>query len=37
MIRITDSSGMIGSMIAWYLNNLGRDDLVIVNDIQPPE
>ena len=37
MIIITGGAGMIGSMIAWHLNNLGRDDLVIVDDIQHPE
>ena len=37
MIVITGGAGMIGSMIAWHLNNLGRDDLVIVDDIQHPE
>ena len=37
MIVITGGAGMIGSMIAWHLNNLGRDDLVIVDDIQHPD
>lgn len=37
MIVITGGAGMIGSMIAWHLNHLGRDDLVIVDDIQHPD
>ena len=37
MIVITGGAGMIGSMIAWHLNQLGRDDLVIVDDILHPE
>ncbi len=37
MIVITGGAGMIGSMIAWHLNKLGRNDLVIVDDIQHPE
>jgi ADP-L-glycero-D-manno-heptose 6-epimerase len=37
MIVITGGAGMIGSMIALHLNNSGRDDLVIVDDIQHPE
>ncbi|MBB4116329.1 ADP-L-glycero-D-manno-heptose 6-epimerase [Rhizobium sp. BK226] len=32
MIVITGGAGMIGSMIAWHLNeNLGRDDVVVVD------
>ncbi len=31
MIVITGGAGMIGSMIAWQLNQQGRDDLVIVD------
>jgi ADP-L-glycero-D-manno-heptose 6-epimerase len=31
MIIITGGAGMIGSMIAWQLNQQGRDDLVIVD------
>lgn len=31
MIVITGGAGMIGSMIAWQLNQEGRDDLVIVD------
>lgn len=31
MIVITGGAGMIGSMIAWQLNQDGRDDLVIVD------
>lgn len=31
MIVITGGAGMIGSMIAWQLNENGRDDLVIVD------
>jgi ADP-L-glycero-D-manno-heptose 6-epimerase len=34
MIIITGGAGMIGSMIAWQLNQQGRDDLLIVDDIQ---
>ena len=34
MIIITGGAGMIGSMIAWQLNQAGRDDLLIVDDIQ---
>jgi len=35
MIIITGGAGMIGSMIAWHLNQmLGRDDIVIVDRIQ---
>lgn len=37
MIVITGGVGMIGSVIARHLNNLGRDDLVIVDNIQHPE
>lgn len=38
MIVITGGAGMIGSMIAWHLNeNLGRDDLVVVDRIEHPE
>ena len=37
MIVITGGVGMIGSVIARHLNNLGRDDLVIVDDIRQPE
>ena len=31
MIVITGGAGMIGSMIAWQLNQEGRDDLLIVD------
>jgi len=31
MIVITGGAGMIGSMIAWQLNQEGRDDLIIVD------
>jgi len=31
MILITGGAGMIGSMIAWQLNQIGRDDFVIVD------
>jgi ADP-L-glycero-D-manno-heptose 6-epimerase len=31
MIAITGGAGMIGSMIAWQLNQEGRDDLIIVD------
>jgi ADP-L-glycero-D-manno-heptose 6-epimerase len=31
MIVITGGAGMIGSMIAWQLNQQGRDDLIIVD------
>lgn len=31
MIVITGGAGMIGSVIAWQLNQLGREDLVIVD------
>jgi len=34
MIVITGGAGMIGSMIAWHLNQSGRDDLVIVDRTQ---
>jgi ADP-L-glycero-D-manno-heptose 6-epimerase len=35
MIVITGGAGMIGSMIAWHLNeNLGRDDVVVVDRIE---
>ena len=38
MIIITGGAGMIGSMIAWHINTvLGREDVVIVDDIQHPE
>jgi ADP-L-glycero-D-manno-heptose 6-epimerase len=38
MIVITGGAGMIGSMIAWHLNQvLGRDDLVIVDRLKHPE
>jgi ADP-L-glycero-D-manno-heptose 6-epimerase len=38
MIVITGGAGMIGSMIAWHLNTeLGRDDLVIADRLNPPE
>jgi ADP-L-glycero-D-manno-heptose 6-epimerase len=37
MIIITGGAGMIGSMIAWQLNQQGRDDLLIVDDIQHEE
>lgn len=38
MIVITGGAGMIGSMIAWHLNQVtGRDDIVIVDRILHPE
>ena len=37
MILITGGAGMIGSMIAWHLNQNGRDDLVIVDRMQHPD
>lgn len=37
MIVITGGAGMIGSMIAWQLNQNGRDDLVIVDRAQHPD
>ena len=38
MIVITGGAGMIGSMIAWHLNNkLSRDDMVIVDRITHPD
>lgn len=38
MIIITGGAGMIGSIIAWHLNHkLGRDDLLIVDNIQHPD
>jgi ADP-L-glycero-D-manno-heptose 6-epimerase len=37
MIVITGGAGMIGSMIAWNLNQQGRDDLIIVDRQQHPE
>ncbi len=38
MIVITGGAGMIGSMIAWHLNQIsGRDDLVIVDRQHHPE
>ncbi|WNV06686.1 ADP-glyceromanno-heptose 6-epimerase [Candidatus Methylospira mobilis] len=37
MIVITGGGGMIGSMVAWRLNVLGRDDLVIVDSMTHPE
>ncbi len=37
MIVITGGAGMIGSMIAWQLNENGRDDLVIVDRIRHPD
>jgi ADP-L-glycero-D-manno-heptose 6-epimerase len=38
MIVITGGAGMIGSMIAWHLNeNAGRDDLVIVDRFEHPD
>jgi ADP-L-glycero-D-manno-heptose 6-epimerase len=38
MIIITGGAGMIGSMIAWHLNeNLGRDDVVVVDRIGHPD
>lgn len=37
MIVITGAAGMIGSMVAWQLNQQGRDDLVIVDSIAHPE
>lgn len=37
-IVITGGVGMIGSMIAWHLNEiLGRDDLVLVDRLRHPE
>lgn len=38
MIVITGGAGMIGSMIAWHLNeNLGRDDVVVVDRFEHPD
>jgi ADP-L-glycero-D-manno-heptose 6-epimerase len=38
MIVITGGAGMIGSMIAWHLNQVSaRDDIVIVDRLQHPE
>ncbi len=38
MIIITGGAGMIGSMIAWHLNQkLGRNDIVIVDRITHPD
>ena len=37
MIVITGGAGMIGSMIAWQLNQLGREDLLIVDRQTHPE
>lgn len=37
MIVITGGAGMIGSIIAWHLNQQGRDDLVIADQLQQPE
>lgn len=38
MIIITGGAGMIGSMIAWHLNQvLGRDDIIIVDRLHHPE
>lgn len=38
MIVVTGGAGMIGSMIAWHLNqNLGRDDVVVVDRIEQPD
>lgn len=38
MIVITGGAGMIGSMIAWHLNQVtGRDDIVIVDRLQHQE
>lgn len=37
MIVITGGAGMIGSMIAWQLNQEGRDDLLIVDRQQHAE
>lgn len=38
MIVITGGAGMIGSIIAWHLNNkLNRDDIVIVDRITHEE
>lgn len=34
MIVITGGAGMIGSVIAWHLNQQGRDDLVVVDRVQ---
>lgn len=37
-IVITGGAGMIGSMVAWHLNELhGRDDLIIVDHLQHPD
>jgi len=37
-IVITGGAGMIGSMVAWHLNEAyGRDDLIIVDHLQHPE
>ncbi len=38
MIVITGGAGMIGSMIAWHLNeHLGRDDVVVADRIEQPD
>lgn len=38
MIVITGGAGMIGSIIAWHLNNvLGRDDIVIADRFSQPD
>lgn len=37
MIVITGGAGMIGSMIAWQLNQEGRDDLLIVDRQKHPD
>ena len=37
MIVITGGAGMIGSMAAWQLNELGREDLVLVDSMTHPE
>src|SRR3990167_777338 len=37
MIIITGGAGMIGSMVAWCLNQQGDDHLLIVDDMHHPE
>ncbi len=32
MILLTGGAGLIGSAILWRLNELGRDDIVVVDD-----
>ncbi len=37
MILVTGGAGMIGSLFAWHMNQLGRDDLILVDRIDHPE